>query len=139
VAGRSGTKRGADRLDSLKLVLSKFDQMEINKDTHESKYSLWSLFDDHIDGWERSTGKMVAVPDLVGTQMIISLNEPLTFSVFGMPVCPRALQIRSRFEIESMSLDFGKREVSIKAGDLKKHTDQNGHTFWVYRFRDQAL
>lgn len=87
--------------------------------------------------WE-STGKIIGIPDLLGSEMFIvfpferesgaqiSINKSLN-------------EIRKRFELESLYVELSDgHRFSFSKGDLQRHVDENGHPLYSFRFPDTS-
>lgn len=104
----------------------------LTKDLETGKFSLSGLLE--FPHWEDVSGKIISVPDLVGSQLLISAcgkaMESWTWQgdkkIFYTPV-------DTRFEMGSMHLQFDKRKVYISKEQLKRY-ELDGEVYWEYRF-----
>jgi len=72
-----------------------------------------------------STGRIVAVPDLAGVQVIITFKDIR----YGRG----SVNPRSKLEVESLYLSMsGGQHIQIRGGDLQKYEDRGGWPHYAY-------
>lgn len=84
---------------------------------------------------EMSKGTIVAIPDLAGTQMIVSL-VPGSMSQRELEALPRVSEVRYALELRSVLMRFGDRAIVLASGDdtVGFHTSADGFPLWSYVF-----
>ncbi len=81
---------------------------------------------------DTSKGTIVAVPDLAGAQMILSL-VPGSLSRREVESVPRLTEGRYALELRSFLLRFGDRSIALRSGGkVELHTSADGFPVWSY-------
>ena len=79
--------------------------------------------------WENNSGKIVAIPDLAGSQLFIAFG-PLGLETDN----DRFLALRRNLSLNSLNVEIGNRKRWIESSMLKKHLSSEGVVFWEFRF-----
>jgi hypothetical protein len=80
-----------------------------------------------------SNGKIIGIPDLLGTQMVVRVR--VRASSRDTRIDPYVSEIRKSFELDEMMLSFSAgREFWFGGRMLQKHVDANGDSFYSFVF-----
>ncbi|MCG8910325.1 hypothetical protein [Pseudomonas sp. DP-17] len=83
-----------------------------------------------LGDWEDRSGRILAIPDLAGAQLLIATCP----RAVPNPPDPRGVRLVSDpFWIDGLRLKFGNRSIVVRSADLVRHADGE-YALWEYRF-----
>lgn len=84
--------------------------------------------------WEDVSGKIVSIPDLLGSQLLISTcGKPIRSWTWQGNKKIYYTPVDTKFEIGSLSLQFNKRKMHISKEELRRF-ERKDEVYWEYRF-----
>ncbi len=104
------------------------------KDLSDGSFSLGGMIE--FRDWEDVSGKVVSIPDLVGSQLFISAcSKPMRGWTWVGKKKIYHEPIDTKFEMGTMMLHFEKRKMWVKKSELNRF-ERKGEVYWEYRFPD---
>lgn len=102
------------------------------KDLKTGAYSVTGRLE--FSAWEDISGKIVSIPDLLGSQLLISTcGKPMHSWTWKGNKKIYYAPVDTKFELGSMTLQFDKRKASISKENLSRF-ERKGDVYWEYRF-----
>ncbi|WP_457978662.1 hypothetical protein L0Y47_24300 [Ectopseudomonas composti] len=113
----------------LSIDLYNNESLTIDKDIEKKTYHLSGHLKSIKEHWKNNSGKIISLPDLAGAQLFISAG-PLGIRNKS----DQFLSLRQEFEMKSINLKLGNRDIWIHEENLTKHVNSDGLVYWEYNF-----
>jgi hypothetical protein len=104
----------------------------LTKDLITGAYSITGRLE--FRTWEDVSGKIVSIPDLIGSQLLVSTcGKPMRSWTWQGSKKIYHNPVDTKFELGSMNIQFDKRKANISKEKLKRF-ERKGEVYWEYRF-----